>query len=189
MFAVTPPKKNNAQMSSVKSFEDALSEPLIPKPIRRIAEFNRWLIALRITVGYVACVLASGVLSSWPTIAALFVENGVLAHDCQGSPVGRCPAQDNRISMIYNVSSGVSVASVIILGQIFDAAGPKLTAAIGAFFVAVGGIGTWAAIVCDANVWILTATLTLMQLAGFINSFALLGFVFHVTKYQAFIIG
>lgn len=127
--------------------------------------------------------------TGWPTIAALIVENNVLDDDCEGFAVGQCPAQNERLQYLYIVSSSVSVASMTLVGQLFDAYGPRAVAVGGALGVMFGVFVTFVALSQRLGLWVLVFAFTVINITGFINSFALVGFAFHITKYQTFLFG
>jgi hypothetical protein len=150
---------------------------------------NGWMVALRLTIGFFACTLASSLFSGWPTIAALMVENNVLDEGCDGFAPGNCPAQNERLQNLYMISSSCSVAAMTLVGQLYDCYGPKAVGVGGALGVMIGTFMVFIALGQQMGLWVFCVAFTLINVTGFINSFGLLGFAFHVTKYQTFVFG
>lgn len=156
------------------------------QPISRPPLLRTW---LRIVVGFIGCTLASGVLTSYPTLAAMFVQHGVFDEGCGSAPLGQCETQNSQLQLLYYVSVGVSVGLFLLLGQSYDRFGPKIIAAAGAGGVMVGSYLMYISVAMEGCEPLLWLAVPLVDLFGFLNSFALLGFIFHDEPRQAVIMG
>jgi hypothetical protein len=156
------------------------------RPISRPPLLRTW---LRIVVGFIGCTLASGVLTSYPTLAAMFANHGIFGEACGSAPWGQCESQNNQLQLLYYVSVGVSVGCFLLLGQSYDRFGPKIVAAAGAGGVMVGSYLMYVSVAMEGCEQLLWLAVPLVDLFGFLNSFALLGFIFHDEPRQAVIMG
>jgi hypothetical protein len=143
----------------------------------------------RIFFGYVSCCFASGVLNAYPTLAEIFVANGVLNDGCEGSVAGKCDTQNDRLQLIYYIAGGATLVLYLFVGQAFDTLGPRGVAVVGAVGCAAWFLTMAAAVRWRAMQWSLWVSIPMVDLFGYLNSFALVGFIFHFPAWQVLLIG
>lgn len=83
---------------------------------------QRW-IALLIVV--ISSAFASGPISSWPTLEPLLIEEGVFAG----------PHQEVLLTAVYSLAVGIAMVGQTFAGIVYDAIGPRATAAGSAFVI------------------------------------------------------
>mmetsp|Transcript_7983 Transcript_7983/g.25517 ORF Transcript_7983/g.25517 Transcript_7983/m.25517 type:complete len:459 (-) Transcript_7983:283-1659(-) len=140
-------------------------------------------LSLRIFTVLVGCVLASGTLSGFPTLQPLLADAGAF------SSLGSRASAMNRLSQVYTIASGVSIGLYLLIGWLYDRIGARKAGVVGALGVVVGMV------LMSASLWsprlsvLLYLALPLTDTAGFLNSMAVFGFIWHVPAYQATVLG
>jgi len=116
-----------------------------PKSPLKINLFSSWKTHLRLAAGYLICVLASGPLSSFPTLQPLLTKAHSFAYLCKNNKYD-CDAQEVLLSSIYTSAIGLSLVVFIVFGMLYDHLGPRKTGAYGAVGVAIGLTFLWIAL-------------------------------------------
>lgn len=160
--------------------------PFIPK--KEFEEKLNFFLLLKMIIVFLCSILASGPLQAFPTLEPLLIDAKVFANNCPNGILG-CIEQEIQLSNMYTIAVGVSLGLFCILGYIYDRTGPRFTSTLGALGVAVGMIATAVSIYFPWLNWVLYISLPVTDVFGFLNSFAFIGFIWHVPKYQVFIIG
>lgn len=111
----------------------------IGKPTTIIAPPPLGRTLVRLAASFVASAMVSGILMAFPELSTLLTENGLFAEGCSAvetSAGGQgCASQAAKLADVYFVGGGLSVASMLFVGQVFDSFGAR-TCAI------TGGVGT-----------------------------------------------
>lgn len=101
----------------------------------------------------------------------------------------QCDAQNDKLQSLYYVAVGTTGVLYFLVGQAFDTLGPKWIAVVGALGAALFSALTALAVFDRQFEWLLWLSIPLTDLFGYMNSFALVGFIYHYPDYQALLIG
>jgi MFS family permease len=148
------------------------------KPLLDQSSFKRntWRTHFRAVLAAISCCLASGLLLGYPTIVPLVAPTGVFAQGCPNGNITNCASQGLQFQNLYNVAWSTTNVGILFVGIFFDRFGARASAVIGACLTAVGFIPLWAATMFPGRAdWLLFIGFPLIQVAGMLNSMAVLG--------------
>lgn len=143
-----------------------------------------------------ACSLTAGIIPGRTLFSEFFANAGVFGHICKSEhqELG-CDEQYLQIGMVLNLASVVVLMSGVLIGDAFDRLGGQICAVVGSLMVAVA-FALIAMLVLlipvfpSHNILLSYTTMCLVLLADIganLNSFALLGLIWHYPDHQSLI--
>lgn len=147
-----------------------------------------------VAVSTVCTVLATGVLAGWPLVQPTLREAGVFNYACEPQQ-HVCSAQDDALSLLYEISMYVTLILFMVCGTWFDFVGPRLSSVIGALASSISLFGIGVACALDAKTypWSQWASMyffcIMADMGGFLASMSLMGWLWHYPMSQTFLIG
>lgn len=141
-----------------------------------------WKTHLRACLTAFACCLASGLLLGYPTILPNLAATGIFTQGCPNGNATNCVYQAVQFQNLYNVGWSTTNIGIFFVGIFFDRFGARVSAVTGAIVTAVGTIPLWAATNYPGRAdWLMYIGFPTIQIAGQLNSFAVLGFLVHTS--------
>jgi len=137
--------------------KDIFEEAGIKLPSHLSTYSRRWASLLLVAI---SGAFASGPIASWPTLEPLLISEGVWAG----------PNQQTNLTFVFSIASGLSMVAIFGAGILYDAVGPRMVGAFGAFGVVISLIAMAIAIKIPSLNNLLWVAYPAASAFGFANS-------------------
>ena len=111
---------------------------------------------------------------SWPTLEPILIREGVFAG----------PAQQQRLTSVFSVATGLAVVGTVPAGILFDRLGPRFVGVFGALACAASMVGVVAALRVPALNWLLFVCYPGATLFGMMNIYCCYAYLWLLPKHQ-----
>jgi hypothetical protein len=154
----------------------------------------------RIGVAFVGAVLSSSLLQSFPTFEPILLDRrpargaGLFSELCNSTGpslplndtrLDACQPQLDEATQLYSISLGLSVATSLLTGWLYDVMGPRASVVLGALLTSAGLASLTLGLGDPGGNWLVWAGSSFADCAGSMVSMAMFGFIWHVPRHQA----